>query len=218
MKINSAEFVMSNTDFKKCPAPEMPEYAFVGRSNVGKSSLINMICGNRSLAKTSATPGKTQLINHFLINKEWYIVDLPGYGYAKTGNKLIAQWNKFTTNYLLHRENLMCTFILIDVRHEPQRIDVEFMERMAMNGIPFVIAFTKADKIGKTIVQHNISNYFKQMRQTWEELPQYFVTSATEKRGADEILTFVEETNKLFVPPAKPQQPNKKFNIKNIIE
>ncbi|MBO7463232.1 MAG: YihA family ribosome biogenesis GTP-binding protein [Bacteroidales bacterium] len=199
MKIIEAKFVMSNTDVNKCPQPDKPEYAFIGRSNVGKSSLINMLCGRKALAKTSATPGKTQLINHFLINDEWYMVDLPGYGYAKPNVKVTSSWSKFTERYLKQRENLICTFVLIDIRHEPQKKDTEFMEFMAVNGLPFVMVFTKADKLGTEARRRNVENYLKEMRKTWEELPQYFVTSAEHKIGGDEILDFVEETNKLFV-------------------
>ncbi|MCQ2973251.1 MAG: ribosome biogenesis GTP-binding protein YihA/YsxC [Bacteroidales bacterium] len=213
MNINSANFVMSNTDYKKCPEPLLPEYAFVGRSNVGKSSLINMICGNKTLAKTSSTPGKTQLINHFIINENWYLVDLPGYGYAKTGNNLIGQWNKFTSAYLQKRENLMCTFVLIDIRLEPQKNDTEFMENMAIQGLPFVMVFTKADKLGSVAAQRNVDNYLKKMEETWIELPQYFITSAEKKIGAEEILTFVENTNKLFTPP-KQYTKNRDLNRK----
>ena len=199
MKIVDAKFVMSNTDVAKCPAPDKPEYAFIGRSNVGKSSLINMLCGRKALAKTSATPGKTQLINHFVINNEWYMVDLPGYGFAKPNEKVTRQWSKFTERYLLKRENLMCTFVLVDIRHEPQRKDTEFMEFMAVNGLPFVMVFTKADKLGTVARRRNVENYLKEMKKTWEELPQYFVTSSENKEGGEEILDFVEQTNKLFV-------------------
>lgn len=198
MKITEAKFVMSNTDYRKCPAPEIPEYAFIGRSNVGKSSLINMLCDNQKLAKTSSTPGKTQLINHFIINNEWYIVDLPGYGFAKPGLDVTAKWKTFTENYLKQRENLMCTFVLIDIRLEPQKKDVEFMEFMAINGLPFVMVFTKADKLGKEAARRNVEKYRKQMLKTWAELPQYFITSSEKKQGAEEILDFVEQTNKLF--------------------
>ncbi|MCR5454552.1 MAG: ribosome biogenesis GTP-binding protein YihA/YsxC [Bacteroidales bacterium] len=198
MKIIDAKFVMSNTDVSKCPAPNKPEYAFIGRSNVGKSSLINMLCGRKALAKTSATPGKTQLINHFLINNEWYMVDLPGYGFAKPNEKVTRQWSKFTERYLIQRANLMCTFVLIDIRHEPQRKDTEFMEFMAVNSVPFVMVFTKADKLGTEGRRRNVEKYLNEMRKTWEELPQYFVTSSEQKIGGDEILDFVEQTNKLF--------------------
>ncbi|MBQ3655424.1 MAG: YihA family ribosome biogenesis GTP-binding protein [Bacteroidales bacterium] len=198
MKIISAEFVISNTDVKKCPPQTLPEYAFIGRSNVGKSSLINMLTGKKDLAKTSSTPGKTQLINHFIVNNEWYIVDLPGYGFAKPNLKVVESWKKFTTKYFLSRENLMCTFVLIDIRHEPQKKDVEFMEFMAENGLPFVMVFTKADKISMGAAKKNIENYFKEMRKTWAELPKYFVSSALKKSGGQEILDYIEEVNKLW--------------------
>lgn len=189
---------MSNTDPKKCPPPDKPEYAFIGRSNVGKSSLINMLVNKKGLAKTSATPGKTQLINHFIVNDEWYIVDLPGYGYAKPGVDLVAKWKKFTQQYFLGRENLMCTFLLIDIRLEPQKKDLEFMEFMAVNQVPFVIVFTKADKLGPMAGKSKVAAYLKKLKSSWEELPQYFVTSSEKKAGGDDILDFVEETNKLF--------------------
>ena len=198
MKIISSEFVISNTDVKKCPPETMPEYAFIGRSNVGKSSLINMLTGKKDLAKTSSTPGKTQLINHFLINNEWYIVDLPGYGFAKPNLSVVESWKKFTIKYFLSRENLMCPFVLIDVRHEPQKKDVEFMEFMAENSLPFVMVFTKADKLSAGAVKRNIENYFKEMKKTWAELPKYFVTSALKKSGSQEILDYIEEVNKLW--------------------
>ncbi|MBR4267328.1 MAG: YihA family ribosome biogenesis GTP-binding protein [Bacteroidales bacterium] len=199
MKITSAQFVMSNTNPKKCPEPNMPEYAFIGRSNVGKSSLINMLTNQKGLAKTSSTPGKTQLINHFIVNNEWYIVDLPGYGYAKPNLNVTAKWKQFTQDYFRFRENLMCTFVLIDIRLEPQKRDTEFMEFMAVNQLPFVMVFTKADKLGPVAGRKSVEKYLKKMRETWVELPQYFVTSAEKKSGADEILDFIEETNKLFV-------------------
>ena len=198
MKIISSEFVISNTDVKKCPPETLPEYAFIGRSNVGKSSLINMLTGKKDLAKTSSTPGKTQLINHFLINNEWYIVDLPGYGFAKPNVKVVESWKKFTVKYFLSRENLMCTFVLIDIRLEPQKKDVEFMEFMAENALPFVMVFTNADKISAGAAKRNIENYFKEMKKTWSEIPKYFITSAEKKSGKDEILDFIEDVNKLW--------------------
>ncbi|MBQ3688372.1 MAG: YihA family ribosome biogenesis GTP-binding protein [Bacteroidales bacterium] len=198
MKITSSEFVISNTDVKKCPPEDMPEYAFIGRSNVGKSSLINMLTGKKDLAKTSSTPGKTQLINHFLINQSWYIVDLPGYGFAKPNVKVVESWKKFTLKYFLSRKNLMCTFVLIDIRLEPQKRDVEFMEFMAENSLPFVMVFTKADKLSTGAAKTNIEKYFKEMRKTWAELPKYFITSSEKKLGKDEILDYIEDVNKLF--------------------
>lgn len=199
MNIKEAKFVISNTDPAKCPPPDMPEYAFVGRSNVGKSSLINMLCNRKDLAKTSSTPGKTQLINHFLINNEWYLVDLPGYGYAKIGEKQVLNWKKFTQTYLQKRQNLMCVFVLIDIRHNPLKNDTDFMEYLAVNGIPFVMVFTKADKLSSTQIKKNVEHYKKVMSESWEELPQYFITSSEKKVGATEILDFVEQTNTLFL-------------------
>ncbi len=198
MKIKTSEFVISNTDLKKCPKPNMPEYAFIGRSNVGKSSLINMITGRTKLAKISGKPGKTQLINHFIINNSWYLVDLPGYGYAKSSKKNRANWAGFIKEYITTRISLMNLFVLIDSRHEPQKNDIEFMEQLGNNGIPFVIVFTKADKISNKRLNDNISIYKKRMEETWETMPQYFISSAVNKRGQEEILNFIKETNKLF--------------------
>lgn len=198
MKIKSAEFIISNTNLKKCPKPDKPEYAFIGRSNVGKSSLINLLTGRTKLAKISGKPGKTQLINHFLINGSWYLVDLPGYGYAKTSKKNRELWAGFIKEYILTRSSLMNLFVLIDSRHEPQKNDTDFMEQLGNNEIPFVIIFTKADKISKKKLNENILFYKKQMEKTWETMPDYFISSVTDKRGQDEILTFIEKTNKLF--------------------
>ena len=198
MIIKTAEFVMSNTDIKKCPKPNMPEYAFIGRSNVGKSSLINMLTGNSKLAKLSGKPGKTQLINHFIINKNWYLVDLPGYGYAKASKSARKTWSGFIKDYLMKRENLMALFVLIDSRLEPQKNDIDFMSQLGINEIPFVIAFTKTDKLSAVKLDKNIAHYKKEMLKIWEELPQYFVTSAVGGEGKEEILTFIDETNKLF--------------------
>lgn len=198
MKINKAEFLISNTDLKKCPKPDRPEYAFIGRSNVGKSSLINMITGRTKLAKISGKPGKTQLINHFMINDTWYLVDLPGYGYAKTSKTNRKIWKDFIRNYILHRENLMCLFVLIDSRHEPLKNDTDFMEQLGLNGIPFIIIFTKSDKISKKKQSDNISIYKKHMLKTWESVPEYISSSAVNKLGRDEILNFIEKTNNLF--------------------
>lgn len=195
MQVKSASFVISNTDYKKCPAPDKPEYAFIGRSNVGKSSLINKITNRSSLAKVSGRPGKTQLINHFLINKEWYLVDLPGYGYAKVSKSSRAEWEKFIRKYLLNRENLYCLFVLVDIRHEPQKIDLEFMEWLGVNGIPFSIVFTKSDKISVGKTKTNLEIYTNKLLETWEELPKYFVTSAVNGNGVDEVLDFVQEIN-----------------------
>ncbi len=198
MEIKTAKFIISNTEVKKCPQPEMPEYAFIGRSNVGKSSLINMLTGRKHLAKISSKPGKTQLINHFLINENWYLVDLPGYGYAKVPIQAKNKWLSFIQEYILTRRNLMCTFVLIDSRHAPQKIDEEFMENLGRNGIPFVIVFTKTDKISARKLEENIKVYKEKMLQTWESMPQYFITSSFKKIGKKEILDFIGDTNKLF--------------------
>ncbi len=198
MKIKTAEFVISNTDYRLCPAPKMPEYAFIGRSNVGKSSLINAIVNNKNLAKTSGKPGKTQLINHFIINKEWYLVDLPGFGYAKTPKTLRAKFHDMISDYLTNRTNLMCLFVLVDSRHKPQPIDQEFMQWLAKKGIPFVIVFTKGDKLGKIALQKQVENYKNEMLKEWEELPQTFTTSAKKKIGLSEIATYIEHLNPHF--------------------
>ncbi|MAC95314.1 MAG: YihA family ribosome biogenesis GTP-binding protein [Flavobacteriales bacterium] len=198
MKIKTAEFVISNTDIEKCPAPDKPEYAFIGRSNVGKSSLINMLCERNKLAKTSATPGKTQLINHFLINDEWYIVDLPGYGYAKVSKKLREKWDGFIKKYLFSRSNLIYTFVLIDSRHKAQKVDLDFMEMLGIKGIPFVIVFTKVDKLSSSALNKNITAYKKELLKNWEELPIMMYTSSTTKAGKDELLNLIEVWNKGF--------------------
>ncbi len=198
MKIKKAEFVISNTEIEKCPPPKMPEYAFIGRSNVGKSSLINALTNRKSLAKTSGKPGKTQLINHFLINESWYLVDLPGYGYATVSKTQRVEFAKFIKTYLSKRENLMCLFVLIDSRLKPQKIDLKFMQWLGENGIPFVICFTKLDKLSKTERDKNITFYKSELNKEWEELPKFFYSSATKQIGTEEILSFVEETNKLF--------------------
>lgn len=197
MKVNTAEFIISNSDVKKCPKANMPEYAFIGRSNVGKSSLINMLTNHKSLAKISGKPGKTQLINHFLINKEWYLVDLPGYGYAKVSKNLKSGFSKIIYSYIENRENLVNLFVLVDSRHDAQQIDLNFMEWLNMNGIPFSIIFTKADKLTKKRLADNIDSYKKQMLVRWEEMPPYFISSSSSKMGQEEILNFILETNKL---------------------
>lgn len=201
MEINSARFVISNTDVNKCPAPLMPEYAFIGRSNVGKSSLINMLCVRKDMAKTSGKPGKTQLINHFLINENWYLVDLPGYGYAQVSREKREKWEGFIRQYILNRPNLMCMMVLIDSRLAPQRVDLEFMEWLGENGIPFVMVFTKMDKLTKSKIAANIENYKKELLTTWEELPTMFYTSSEERMGRDELLDFIDNSNALFVKP-----------------
>jgi len=195
MNIKSAEFIISNSDVKKCPSDSLPEYAFIGRSNVGKSSLINALTEVKNLAKTSGKPGKTQLINHFLINKEWFLVDLPGYGYAKTSKSNIQKWTAFIEEYLLTRENLVNTFILLDARLEPQKIDVEFMTWCGEHGIPFSMVFTKADKLSKNAVQKNLAAYKREMLKDWEELPPIFVTSSETKEGREELLNYIDEVN-----------------------
>ena len=195
MKIKSTDFVISNTDIDKCPKERIPEYAFIGRSNVGKSSLINMLTGRKSLAKTSGKPGKTQLINHFKINDNWFLVDLPGYGYAKVSKKNRSIFAKFIYEYLEKRENLICTFVLVDSRHEPQKIDMLFMEWLGQNQIPFVIIFTKMDKLSSSQLNKNITKYKTEMLKTWEDIPQTFRSSAESGLGKAEILKFIEQTN-----------------------
>lgn len=202
MEIKTATFVISNTDYKKSPTRKLPEYAFIGRSNVGKSSLINMLCGNKSLAKTSGKPGKTQLINHFIINEKeepWYLVDLPGYGYAKVSKTLKERWGKFLQEYILKRENLLCMFVLIDSRLEPQKIDLEFMQWLGEKGVPFVMVFTKKDKLPIRAFNKNMGSYNKKMLELWEELPKQFFSSSINSDGKEEILSFIEETNELMV-------------------
>lgn len=196
MDITHAEFVISNTDVRKCPAGNFPEYAFIGRSNVGKSSLINMLTGRKGLAMTSATPGKTMLINHFLINKSWYIVDLPGYGYAKRGQKGQEQIKNIIESYILHREQMTNLFLLIDSRLEPQAIDLEFIEWLGENGIPFAIIFTKADKLKSGKLNANIASYLRRLQEQWEELPPYFTTSSENRMGRKEVLDYIESINK----------------------
>ena len=189
---------MSNSEYLKCPPPNLPEYAFIGRSNVGKSSLINALTNRKSLAKTSGKPGKTQLINHFIINEDWYLVDLPGYGYASVSKTKRAEFQQFLREYLIQRENLLCTFVLLDSRLEPQKVDVEFMTWMGEYGIPFVMVFTKTDKLNQTKLRKNMEKYKSIMLETWEDLPQTFLTSSVTKLGSEDILSFVEETNAFF--------------------
>jgi GTP-binding protein len=194
MLIKSAEFVVSNTDPGMCPVTGQPEFAFIGRSNVGKSSLINMLMGINNLAKTSSEPGKTRLINHFIVNNEWYLVDLPGYGYAKVLRSSREKWIKFIRRYILERENLFCVMVLLDIRLDPQKNDLDFMGWLGENGIPFVMVFTKADKLGKVAVEKNLENYRSEMLKGWEELPHIFVTSAEKGNGRDELLDFIGNT------------------------
>lgn len=196
MEITNAKFIISNTDVEKCPSGNLPEYAFIGRSNVGKSSLINMLTGRKGLAMTSATPGKTMLINHFLINDSWYIVDLPGFGYAKRGHKGQEQIRNIIENYILERDQMTNLFLLIDSRLEPQKIDLEFMEWLGENGIPFSIIFTKADKLKGGKLKMNINAYLNELRKQWEELPPYFISSSENTTGRTAILNYIESINK----------------------
>lgn len=195
MDITQAKFVLSSPNLGKCPTDQRIEYAFIGRSNVGKSSLINMLCNHQGLAKTSSTPGKTLLINHFLINHDWYLVDLPGYGYAKRSKKVQEEIQKLITTYLLHREQLVNVFVLIDVRHEQQKIDREFIDWLGLNEIPFTIVFTKADKLGTVKAKMNVDKWMSQLKDVWEELPKYFITSSEKKTGRQELLDYIDEIN-----------------------
>lgn len=199
MQITSAKFEISNSDVRKCPATQLHEYAFIGRSNVGKSSLINMLTGKRKLAMTSATPGKTTLINHFLINGSWYIVDLPGYGYARRSKDARATLERIINDYILDRAQMTSLFVLVDSRHEPQKIDLEFMEWLGENGVPFAIVFTKVDKLSKGGATANIEAYKKELLKQWEELPPIFVTSSETGAGRQELLDYIEELNNLPV-------------------
>ena len=196
MEIKSAEFVISNTDINKCPQHNLPEYAFIGRSNVGKSSLINMLTGRKGLAMTSATPGKTLLINHFLINNNWYLVDLPGYGYAKRSKKEVDKLDQMIRGYILQREQLVNVFVLVDIRLEPQKIDLEFIEWLGVSSVPFAIVFTKADKLTPNKARQAVEAYKKTLLQTWEELPPIFMTSSEKKEGRDEVLDYIDQINK----------------------
>jgi GTP-binding protein len=209
MTIKSAKYLISSPDYTKCPIADRPEYAFIGRSNVGKSSLINMLCDNHKLAKTSGTPGKTQLINHFEIEStsspeswekkvKWYLVDLPGYGFAKVSQNARNRWEQMIENYLRKRGNLGNVFVLIDSRHEPQKIDQEFVNQLAKWEVPFCLVFTKADKESQKVVSKNVKDFLDEMRKTWQFLPQHFVTSAIKKQGRDKMLQFIDECNKEF--------------------
>lgn len=194
--IKQAKFLISNTDVRKCPPPDKPEYAFIGRSNVGKSSLVNMLVGQKSLAKVSVKPGKTQLINHFVIDDSWYLVDLPGYGYAKLSISVKDKFQKLISHYILERENLYCLFVLIDIRHKAQQIDLEFMSWLGENHVPFGIIFTKADKLGKVTAAKNIGAYSTELKEIWEELPPMLVSSSLSGQGRDEIVAFIENVHK----------------------
>jgi GTP-binding protein len=195
MKIKAAEFIISNTDVQKCPTERIPEYAFIGRSNVGKSSLINMLMERKDLAKISGTPGKTQLINHFKINNTWHLVDLPGYGYAKVSKKMRAGFQEFIEDYFIQREQLVCTFVLIDSRHDPQKIDLDFMQFLGEKGIPFCIVFTKSDKLGSSKLNQQIVSYKKKLLASWETAPMSFVTSSSSGFGRKEFLDFIDGVN-----------------------
>ncbi len=195
MIIKQATFICSNTDYNKCPKTDLPEYAFIGRSNVGKSSLINMITNHKKLAKISGRPGKTQLINHFFINQNWYIVDLPGYGWARISKSERTKWKKMINDYFLNRENLKFVFVLVDSRHEPQKIDIEFVNWLGMNGLPLGIIFTKTDKLSPNKVQANVAKFKKVMLKEWEKMPTYFLSSSVSKDGEKEILSFIDEVN-----------------------
>lgn len=196
MEITSAEFVISNSRADMCPKGNLPEYAFIGRSNVGKSSLINMLTKNPKLAMTSSTPGKTLLINHFLINKEWYLVDLPGYGYAQRGKKMMEKIQKLIEYYVLEREQMTCLFVLVDSRLEPQKIDLEFIQWLGENGIPFAIIFTKADKQSAGKTKMNVAHYLDRLKEEWEVLPPYFISSSENRTGRKEILDYIDSVNR----------------------
>ncbi|ULB33566.1 YihA family ribosome biogenesis GTP-binding protein [Proteiniphilum propionicum] len=196
--IKTAEFIISNTDYRSCPNDGKPEYAFIGRSNVGKSSLINMLANRKGLAMTSSTPGKTMLINHFLINGEWYLVDLPGYGYARRGMESREKIRNIIEDYILEREAMANLFVLVDSRHEPQNIDLEFMEWLGENGVPFSIVFTKSDKLGSGRLQMSINAYKEKLKETWEELPPLFVTSSEKGQGREELLEYIEKINNML--------------------
>lgn len=196
MKITSAEFVVSNQRVEMCPQTNLPEYAFIGRSNVGKSSLINMLTNFSKLAMTSSTPGKTLLINHFLVNKEWYLVDLPGYGYAQRGKKMMEKLREMIESYVLRRQQMTCLFVLVDSRLEPQKIDLQFIEWLGENGVPFAIIFTKADKQSNLRTKENVNRYLDVLKEQWEELPPHFISSSEKKIGREEILDYIESINR----------------------
>lgn len=196
MEVKQARFITSNTSVSKCPKPDRPEYAFIGRSNVGKSSLINMLVNSKSLAKTSSRPGKTQLINHFLINETWYLVDLPGYGYAQAPKTEVKKWEKFIREYILKRENLYCLFVLVDIRHDPLPVDLEFIEWLGSHQVPFALIFTKSDKLKTEEIEPNILKYKDKLLEKWESLPEIFVSSAEKFTGKEEILSYIGNINK----------------------
>jgi len=196
MNITSATYIGSKPNHTQCPTDGRPEYAFIGRSNVGKSSLINALTGRKNLALTSSTPGKTMCINHFLINEQWYLVDLPGYGYAQRGKSAMEKLKTMISGYVLEREQLTCLFVLIDIRHDPQKVDLAFLHFLGSNGVPFAIVFTKADKLAPSKVKPTAEKYLDVLREEWEELPPYFITSATSKLGKDELLDYIENINK----------------------
>ncbi len=195
MIIKNAKFIISNSDVRKCPETQLPEYAFIGRSNVGKSSLINMLTGRKSLAMTSSTPGKTMLINHFLINDSWYIVDLPGYGYARRGKDARDKLRQMIESYVLRREQMTNLFVLVDIRHKPQAIDLEFIEWLGENGVPFSIVFTKADKLGLVAGKKMVEDYKAELKKNWDELPPIFITSSSDFRGREELLDYIDSIN-----------------------
>ncbi len=199
MVIKTATFVKSSGKWQECPDPNIPEYAFIGRSNVGKSSLINAMMNHKDLAKTSQTPGKTQLINHFLVNENWYLTDLPGYGYAKVSKVQRKDFEKLITNYILNRRNLVNLFVLVDIRHKPQAIDLDFMQWCGESGVPFSIVFTKADKLKPNAVIKNVEDYKLELHKTWEDLPELYITSAEKKEGGDAILDFIAKTNDFLI-------------------
>ncbi len=200
MKISSTEFIKSSNSYTDCPEPAYPEYAFLGRSNVGKSSLINMLVGRKELAKTSGTPGKTRLINHFLINESWYLCDLPGYGFAKVSKSIRQKWDSIIKNYMLHRPNLLCSFVLVDIRHEPLKNDLDFLYWIGSKGLPFVLVFTKADKLSRAQMLRSLAKYEKSLSEYWEPLPPLIVTSSTKALGRDELLEVVSSCNVDFKP------------------
>ncbi len=213
MIIKKAEFVVSNTDYKKCPEPTMPEFAFIGRSNVGKSSLINMLTNQKKMAKTSGQPGKTQLINHFIIDKSWYLVDLPGYGYARTSKSNRFEWTKFISQYLEQRENLYNVFVLLDCRLEPQKIDINFMEWCAAAQIPFAMVFTKADKISSVALQKNIAAYKREMMKNWTQMPEIFSTSSESGYGQEVLVNYIESIILGDVTEEAPETPIEENNV-----